>query len=132
MLPERATRLRAAAASLREAMGFPLLQTGRDAYDRRIAALREALGEPSFTAAWETGRALTWQQAVDDALADDAASALAASEGRSSLPTRAGVDFRSRVVLMAYRYDKPYAARRQSGHRNGYSVQYFSRCRLPG
>src|SRR4249919_635408 len=32
----------------------------------------------------------------------------------SSSSARAWVDFRSRVVLMAYRYDKPSPARRQS------------------
>ena len=35
-----------------------------------VAALREILGDGAFTAAWQAGQALTWQEAADDALAD--------------------------------------------------------------
>jgi predicted ATPase/DNA-binding SARP family transcriptional activator len=61
---ERAARLLAAAKALQEAIGFA--HWGE--YDTHIAALREALGEAPFTAAWEAGRAMTWQQAVEYAL----------------------------------------------------------------
>jgi tetratricopeptide (TPR) repeat protein len=62
--PERAARLFAAAASLRQSMGRP----ERKQYDREFAAVREALGKARFTAAWDAGRVLTWQQAADETL----------------------------------------------------------------
>jgi len=48
----------------------------RPAYERCMAAARAALGDAAFDAAWQTGRALSWEQAVDEALA------LLAEQGR--------------------------------------------------
>jgi hypothetical protein len=74
--PERAARLFGAAAALRETLGAPLPPSDRVEYERRLATLRSTLGEPAFASAWNAGRALTWQQAADDAL----------PAGRASLP----------------------------------------------
>jgi len=40
----------------------------RPEYERRVAACRAALGDDAFDAAWQAGRALTWEQAVDAAV----------------------------------------------------------------
>ena len=37
--------------------------------EKRLDSLREALGEDAFNAAWDAGRAMPWEQAVDYALA---------------------------------------------------------------
>jgi tetratricopeptide (TPR) repeat protein len=68
--PRKAARLFGAAEALRETTGFRLWPSGRAEYDRQIAALRETLGEPEFSAAWRSGLALTWQRATDEAIAD--------------------------------------------------------------
>jgi hypothetical protein len=39
-------------------------------YARDVAATRAQLDEADFTAAWAAGRALTWKQAVVEALAN--------------------------------------------------------------
>ncbi len=41
------------------------------AYERDVAVIRGQLGEPAFSAAWARGRAMSAQQAVAFALADD-------------------------------------------------------------
>ncbi|HLK55397.1 MAG TPA: hypothetical protein VKU00_02470, partial [Chthonomonadaceae bacterium] len=68
---ERAARLWAAAESLREAAGSPLSPNAKEAYDSRVAAVQTLLGEPAFSAAWETGRAMTTEQAIAYALEED-------------------------------------------------------------
>jgi tetratricopeptide (TPR) repeat protein len=66
--PERAARLFGAANSLREGQGVPLLPADRAEFEPSMAALQAALGQAVFTAAWEAGYALTWEQAVHEAL----------------------------------------------------------------
>jgi tetratricopeptide (TPR) repeat protein len=66
--PERAVRLLAAAHALREAIGTPLSPDKQPEQEERLLALREALGDTAFAAAWDAGRALTWEQAVAEAL----------------------------------------------------------------
>jgi hypothetical protein len=68
---ERAARLFGAAEALREAIGTPLPPADRAEHDRSVAAVRTALGEEAFAAAWAEGRALTLEHAVAFALADD-------------------------------------------------------------
>jgi hypothetical protein len=41
----------------------------RPEYERRVAACRASLGDAAFDAAWQAGRALMWEEAVDAALA---------------------------------------------------------------
>jgi predicted ATPase/transcriptional regulator with XRE-family HTH domain len=66
---ERAARLLAAAAALRERLGAPLPLAFRTAHDRTIAAVRRALGEAAFAAAWNPGAAMPVEDALAEALA---------------------------------------------------------------
>jgi hypothetical protein len=63
-----AVRLLGAAEALREATGARLLRHEQPELEQHLAALRRQLGEPAFMAAWESGRALTWQEATAYAL----------------------------------------------------------------
>jgi predicted ATPase/DNA-binding SARP family transcriptional activator len=65
---ERGARLLGAAATHREALGVPLPPHLRPGNERTVAAVRAALGEAAFAAAWTEGRAITLEQAVADAL----------------------------------------------------------------
>jgi hypothetical protein len=56
---EEAARLFGATSALRDRIGHPLSPADRPAYERDIAALRTALGEEAFSAAWEEGRAMS-------------------------------------------------------------------------
>jgi tetratricopeptide (TPR) repeat protein len=55
----RAAQLAGLAGSLREAVGAPRWAIDQAAYDREIAALRAAMGEEAFAAAFTAGRSLT-------------------------------------------------------------------------
>jgi len=86
---ERATRLYAAADALRGATGWPLLGERRMRYERRLARLRDKLGEASFAAAWTAGRTLSLDQAVDLALANPESGRSASASRPMSLATDA-------------------------------------------
>jgi predicted ATPase/DNA-binding CsgD family transcriptional regulator len=66
--PEQAARLFGAAAALREAIGAPRPPAFRGYHECNVAAVRERLDEEGFAAAWEEGRAMTTEQAIDYAL----------------------------------------------------------------
>ena len=66
--PERAARLLAAAAALREEIGAPQ-GWGRRVHERAEAAARAALPPEAFAAAWAAGAALPLEEAVAEALA---------------------------------------------------------------
>jgi predicted ATPase/DNA-binding SARP family transcriptional activator len=68
---ERAARLFGAAAALRDTLGAPLLLREQTEQDAHLALLRQTLGKPAFTTAYQAGRALTWEQAAAYALADE-------------------------------------------------------------
>lgn len=68
--PERAARLLGAAEALRETIGASLLPFERPVRERDAAAARAALGDEAFAAAKAEGRAMTLEQAVEQALAD--------------------------------------------------------------
>jgi tetratricopeptide (TPR) repeat protein len=68
----RGARLLAAAEGLREALGTPLPPVERPDVERCVAAARAALGEAEFAAAWAEGRAMSLEEAVALALAEDA------------------------------------------------------------
>ena len=68
-VPHAAPRLWGAAAALRDRLGAPMWPVDRPEYEQRVAACRVALGDAAFDAAWAAGQALTWEQAVDAALA---------------------------------------------------------------
>lgn len=66
--PQRAARLYGAAQSLRDATGNPLPPFQQPERGIELAALREALGDAAFAAAWEAGASLTREQAIPEAL----------------------------------------------------------------
>ena len=63
-----AVSLWGATQSLREITGavLPLHEQGK--YEQHMSQARSAMGADAFAAAWEAGRALTWEQATDYAL----------------------------------------------------------------
>jgi ATP/maltotriose-dependent transcriptional regulator MalT len=98
---EAAARLLGVAARLRELTGIAPKHRLSDP-DRLTADLKERLGEASFAAAWESGRALPTEQAAIEAEAITAElvreeSRPAPSAGRSALP--AGLSEREAEVL---------------------------------
>jgi tetratricopeptide (TPR) repeat protein len=64
----RAARLGGAAEALREALGTLLDPALRAGHERAVEAMRVALGEEGFAAAWAEGRALSLEAAVALAL----------------------------------------------------------------
>jgi predicted ATPase/class 3 adenylate cyclase len=66
----RAARLFGAAQGLLEAMGVvvPLAERAASGHDCNMAAVRAALGEASFAAAWAAGQALPLERAIAEAL----------------------------------------------------------------
>ena len=74
----RAARLFAAAQRLRDTSDAPpavyVLYYDQAVVDRHVAALRTALGEAAFGAAWAAGQALTREQAIAEALDEGAVS----------------------------------------------------------
>jgi DNA-binding NarL/FixJ family response regulator len=72
---DRAARLYGAADALREATGTTLRGDRHARRARRLGALRAVLGEAGMDLAWAEGRALSLEQSVALALAEDAADA---------------------------------------------------------
>ena len=68
----RAVRLLAKAAGLREALGVVLPPVLKAERERKQTALRGALGEDAFSAPWAEGWAMTLEQAIQYALSEDA------------------------------------------------------------
>jgi hypothetical protein len=67
----RAALLCGAVDALRDSIGPRLWHTLRQMHDQRMAAARAQLGESAWQAALAEGQAMTLQQAIDEALADD-------------------------------------------------------------
>lgn len=65
---ERALRLAAAAAALRETIGAPLPPAEQARLERRLGPARQTLSEEARTAAWAEGWALTLERAIAYAL----------------------------------------------------------------
>lgn len=65
---EKALHLWGAAEALCERIGASLPPVERARYDRQIEQARSGTDSATFVAAWEAGRALTWEQAVSYAL----------------------------------------------------------------
>ena len=68
---ERSARLSGAVTSLRESIGSALDPVDQDEMATTLALAAEALGEEAFTVAWNAGRAMTLDQAVEYALGED-------------------------------------------------------------
>jgi non-specific serine/threonine protein kinase len=101
-LPQRATRLYGAAEALRQLGGSPMLGELKARRERRLLALRQALGETEFATAWQAGRVLSVDQAVALALEDSHASSLA--NAQSTRPSNWQLSPRERevAVLLAH------------------------------
>jgi predicted ATPase/DNA-binding CsgD family transcriptional regulator len=67
--PERSARLFGAAETMLDSLGIVVEPMDRAEYDRNAAVARNQLGADAFAAAWEAGRAMTPEQAIEDALA---------------------------------------------------------------
>jgi tetratricopeptide (TPR) repeat protein len=68
-LPGRAARIWGAAERLREETGSPLSPRERTHSDPQVASARSAMGDGSaFDSAWQEGRAMTIEQAIEYAL----------------------------------------------------------------
>ncbi len=84
----RAARLWGAAEALREASGFSQALDDKRVLEPFLKAARSRLDEAAFQVAWEEGRAMTEEQAVEYALSEveeqDAPTLLAASEPQPS------------------------------------------------
>jgi non-specific serine/threonine protein kinase len=66
--PVRAARLYGSAESLRALLGAPLTAIDRPFYQRKVAATRAQLDEPTFLKAWTQGQAMTLEDAVAEAV----------------------------------------------------------------
>jgi hypothetical protein len=66
---EPAARLFGAERALRTGVAAPWFV---ERYEQDVAAARAARGEAAFAAAWAEGQAMTLEQAVADALGDEA------------------------------------------------------------
>jgi tetratricopeptide (TPR) repeat protein len=65
---QRAARLLGAAEALREVLGVPMPPADRsDYYERQLLTAHSLLSEHAFAAAWEEGRVMTPEQAIDEA-----------------------------------------------------------------
>jgi tetratricopeptide (TPR) repeat protein len=67
--PELAARLVGAAQALREAIGAPVPPADQPRYDRSVTAVHAQLREDAFDEGWESGRLLSLEEAVTEALA---------------------------------------------------------------
>jgi hypothetical protein len=65
--PARALRLAGAADALREPMGAPLPPDWKEDLERQLAPARQQLGESGSLAAWNAGRVLSLDRAVQEA-----------------------------------------------------------------
>ncbi len=70
--PERAVRLYACASVLRPAVGSHAVEPGWPDHARHVADLRSALGDEAFAEAWAQGRAMSSDESLDYALAEEA------------------------------------------------------------
>ncbi len=68
----RAACLSGAVGALRDSVGAPLSPSERRVLDGDLALLQTALGEHGYEAAWEEGRVMTLEKAVEFALGDPA------------------------------------------------------------
>ena len=66
----QATRLCASAATLREQTQTPLPPTEREAFERTVATIKEALDVPEFEREWNTGSTLTHDEAIYEVLSE--------------------------------------------------------------
>ena len=88
--PEQAVRLFGAGAAVREAIGEPSSLLRRAQLEQTLARLRATLGPERFGAAWSEGRSLSAEQAVEVALAPNAADPPSSSDVSNASSTSNG------------------------------------------
>jgi tetratricopeptide (TPR) repeat protein len=66
----QATRLCAAAAAIREQTQTALLPVEREAFEQIVATAKAALDEQAFGRDWKSGKMLTQDEVIDDAVSD--------------------------------------------------------------
>lgn len=71
--PERAARLFGAADAVRAATGYGLPPADKPSHHDTMAMVKKHLGAEAFATVWREGRAMTMQEAIAYALAEDAA-----------------------------------------------------------
>ena len=86
--PRRLTRLLAAAEALRAAIGVPFTAQDRSRYEQWLEIARAKLGPEAFAAAWDEGKALSLEDAVNLALEGSPSPASTTPAGS---PTATGV-----------------------------------------
>jgi predicted ATPase/class 3 adenylate cyclase len=88
--PARAARLFGAAEALREEADFPVPAVLRAAYDADVAKVRAALDQGTFAAAWASGRDLSLEDALAEAveIGEESAGRSIASTGFDERPTK--------------------------------------------
>ncbi|MGH2615503.1 MAG: response regulator transcription factor, partial [Thermomicrobiales bacterium] len=102
-----------AAMAQRELVGLPLPGMAPPGYTERVAAIRAALGETAFTAAWTAGRALPLDEVLAEATAALAAEQGAAASNHPDSARQSGLTPRELSVLRLLvegRSDKEIAA----------------------
>jgi hypothetical protein len=77
---KQAARLLGTATALREAIRVPQPSVERTLNEQEVAAARQALGEEAWASAFAAGRAMTLEEAIAEALGEDAGAAGSAAE----------------------------------------------------
>ena len=91
---QQGIQLYAAADTLLEALGYSSDDSYRAQSEHPLTMLRSKIGETRFKAAWEKGRALTLDQAIEQALG---LSSLLASQVDSATPSKRGEEDQARL-----------------------------------
>ena len=97
--PARTVRILAATTALREARAEPLPPVYQARCDRILAAARPLLGSVAFAAAWDTGRAMSLDEVVTEALAEPVRPVRSSTSGRTGSAAKAGLTAREVDVL---------------------------------
>ena len=87
--PLEAARLFGAAEARRERMGAVMFRLDRERLAPHVEAARAALGDDAFAEAWQAGRDLPFEQAVDVAIADAAGAVSVAPPPTNGVARRA-------------------------------------------
>lgn len=78
---ERAVTLLAASIALRESTHVPFVKASKHVYDDLLNRIEALKATPEYASAWSRGFSMTWEQAVEFALAEDSVQAAAAVQG---------------------------------------------------
>jgi non-specific serine/threonine protein kinase len=78
--PVRAVRLWAAEESLRAAMGIPHMPAEQSFFERYFEVARDQLDDATWERAWQEGRAMSTEEAIEYALSDEPAPPLDAAQ----------------------------------------------------